>query len=130
MFKYFLLFTTMPLLELALLIKLGQLTNLFTTIFIVMLTGFIGVALAKNQGFQIIRDIQWDLSQGRIPGNQVLEGLLILAGGLLLLTPGLITDTLGFMTLIPFTRVTIRELLKKKLRKWIDTGNVYIHINK
>ncbi|MBD3377290.1 membrane protein FxsA [candidate division KSB1 bacterium] len=123
------LFIGLPLLELAILIKLGQWMGLMSTIMLVILTGMVGAALARFQGFLVIRRIQSELQQSRMPAEQLLDGLLILIGGVVLLTPGLLTDIFGLCLLLPFTRT----LFKRGLRKWFDRmiqrGETRIYIN-
>jgi UPF0716 protein FxsA len=122
--RLILLFTLVPLIELALLIKLGQYIGVGYTILIVMVTGIAGAYFAKTQGMGVLRQIQRELEEGRIPGNQIIDGLCILAGGAMLLTPGLITDTFGFILVVPITRIAVREWLKGKFRDMIDRGQV------
>ena len=123
------LFIGLPLLELAILIKLGQWMGLMPTIMLVILTGMVGAALARFQGFLVIRRIQSELQHSRMPAEQLIDGLLILIGGVVLLTPGLLTDVFGLCLLLPFTRT----LFKRGLRKWFDRmiqrGETRIYIN-
>lgn len=121
------LFTLVPLMELALLIEIGQKIGLWNTIAIVILTGFIGAALARSEGFGIIGRIQSELASGQLPGDSLFDGALVLAGALLLLTPGLITDTLGFALLLPFSRAFIKIYLKKYFSKKINTGEIQVN---
>jgi UPF0716 protein FxsA len=81
-----LLFTVLPALELALIIKVGGLLGAPMTIIILMLTGTAGAAMARYQGFHTLQEIQLSLQRGVMPTDQMIDGLLILAGGLLLLT--------------------------------------------
>jgi len=120
------LFTVVPIIELMLLIKISQLTNIWTTIFIVILTGVLGTALTKSQGSGVLRRIKSDLAQGRIPGDELLNGAFIILGGAMLITPGLITDALGFILVIPFSRNIIKAWGKRKLRRLMDTGRLTI----
>jgi len=85
LFKLFLLFTIVPLLELALLIKIGAIIGVLWTIVIVVFTGILGASLARYEGFTILNKIKNNLSYGDMPGDEMIEGLLILVGGLLLL---------------------------------------------
>ncbi len=105
-----LLFVTIPLIELALLIKVAQTIELGPTIALVVVTGVTGAALARRQGFSTWKRIQTDLAAGRMPTSDIVDGLLILVAGVVLITPGIITDLLGFALLIP----PIRGFLKRK----------------
>lgn len=129
-FKLLLLFTLIPLVELYLLIEIGKLLGAPLTIGIVAITGFVGVFLAKSEGLSVLRRLQNQLAEGEMPGNALLDGLFILVGGAFLLTPGLITDTLGFLFLIPLTRYPLRELLKRKLARMMSTGDINIYIRR
>jgi len=124
--KLILLFTVGPLVELFLLIQIGTRIGALPTILIVLLTGVVGAFLAKLQGLHVWMEIQREMAQGRFPGDQLIDALLVLAAGLTLVTPGIITDILGFLILIPVTRLPVRNLLKAKLRRMMDSGQVHI----
>lgn len=126
LFRLILLFTVIPLIELALLIELGKYIGVMNTIAIVVLTGFAGAVLARSQGFGILNRIRSELNQGQLPGNSLIDGALILSGALLLLTPGLLTDILGFVLLIPFTRIFFRNYLKKVFRSKIQSNEIHV----
>jgi len=117
-----LLFTILPALELALLIKLGGHIGVGNTLFIIIFTGVLGAYLARLQGFLVLQKIQNELNHGTMPNAQLLDGLMILVGGIVLLTPGFITDTLGFILLIPWTRSLIKRWFRKKFENMISKG--------
>ena len=119
-----LLFTVVPIVELALLIKVGQYIGVGYTLGIVVITGVVGAYLARLQGFLTLRRIQEDINQGRMPTDRLFDGVLILCSGILLLTPGFITDIIGFMGLIPFTRNLFKRWLKRKIKDMISHGRV------
>ena len=119
-----LLFTLVPVVELALLIRLGQHIRVSYTLAVVILTGIAGAYLARSQGLAILRRIQEDINKGIMPADKIFDGMLILGGGILLLTPGLVTDLIGFMALAPFTRRLIRLWLKRKAENIITQGRV------
>ena len=114
------LFVAIPLLELAVLIEVGKSLGVFTTIFFVISTGIAGAYLTRNQGFQIFFRIREQMRQGQFPADSLIEGLLILIGGLTLLTPGFITDTIGFLCLLPPTRTIFREFIKREFRRRME----------
>ena len=119
-----LLFTAVPLVELALLIKIGQYIGVGYTLGVVIFTGVTGAYLAKMQGLVTLRRIQEDVNQGIMPADKLFDGVLILSSGILLLTPGFITDIIGFMGLIPLTRNLFRTWLKRKIEDMISQGRV------
>lgn len=121
--RLLILFTVVPLVELALLIKLGNVIGLWPTIFIVIGTGVLGAALARSQGTQVISAIRAEVAQGRPPTEGLLNGLLVLVGGVVLLTPGLLTDLLGFSLLIPFTRNWFKKKLQGRLKRYADRNS-------
>ena len=117
--RLLLLFTLVPLIELALLIKLGQLTNLATTIGIVILTGIIGAYLARREGIKAWRRLEQSMREGVSPADELIEALLILIAGAVLITPGLLTDLFGFGLLIPPMRKWVRSRLSRYFRNRI-----------
>lgn len=117
MFKKLLfLFIVVPLLELYILIKIGQILGAEVTIALVVVTGILGAIFVRMQGFALVGKIKRDLNEGRLPRQRLLEGVCILASGLLLLTPGLLTDLTGFLLLIPPMRVRLINALLKKAK--------------
>ena len=110
-------FIIIPLVELIILIKVGSYIGLWPTILIVVLTGVVGAALARYQGFLIINKIRADVSSGRVPARELIDGLLVLIGGIVLLTPGFLTDICGFILLIPFTRNLIKGFVRSQFEK-------------
>ncbi|MCB0420221.1 MAG: FxsA family protein [Bdellovibrionales bacterium] len=125
MFLYLvILFTVVPAVELYLLITVGQQIGVLETIWIILLTGVIGAALAKSQGRSLLIDIQRELHQGQIPANKLIQGMLVFAGGLLLLTPGFITDALGLSMVIPITRIPFALFLKYQFQKMLAKGTM------
>ncbi|SKC84900.1 FxsA family protein [Maledivibacter halophilus] len=127
LFRLILLFTITPVIELLLLLKLSKITSIITTISIVLFTGIIGAYLAKSQGRLILTRLRIELNEGRMPGNELLNGLCVLVGGALLLTPGIITDLLGFVLVIPGTREIFKGIIKKFLSKKLEDGSINIH---
>lgn len=108
-------FILMPIAELAVLMKVHEAVGLGPTVGIVVLTGFGGAILARWQGLMVVMAIQRDLAEGRMPAPRLIDGVMILVAALLLITPGLITDTVGFLLLVPIVRREIRVWLRRKL---------------
>ena len=111
-----LLFVVVPLVELALLIQVGQLVGLLPTVLLVLATGVGGAALARREGLRTLASIQGELSSGSLPGEALLDGAAILFGGALLLPPGILTDVVGLSLLLPATR----RWFAGRLRRWFD----------
>ena len=127
--KLLLLFIGLPLIELAILVKLGEVLGFWPTIGLVVITGFLGAYLAKLQGFWVLRKIQNEMAAGRIPTGEMADGLLILIGGIVLLTPGLLTDVAGFSLLVPWVRRYIKAWVLKKMTTIVQSGQggVFVH---
>ncbi len=119
-----LLFTVLPALELALLIKVGSNIGALNTIAMVIAIGVVGAALARYEGFRVLMKVQDSLAKGIMPSAELLDGFMVLAGGIALLTPGFITDVLGLFLLFPATRAGIKWLLRRKFESMIKQGQV------
>lgn len=122
LFRLFLLFTLVPLLELYLLITIGGIVGVWTTVGLVVFTGALGAVLTRMEGLRVLRRVQEEWSQGRVPTDELLEGLLILIAGAVLLTPGLITDGLGFFLLVPSGRRVIRKAISRLAARRFPTS--------
>ncbi len=120
--KLFLLFTVVPLVELSLLIKVGKAIGVMETVALVLITGIVGAYLAREQGLRVVREFQDSINRGDMPTHALIEGLLIVVGGVLLVTPGIITDFIGFTLVIPPTRKFIREYMERHLETKIQVG--------
>jgi UPF0716 protein FxsA len=113
--KLLIAFTVIPAVELYLLVSLGQWIGPLSTVLLIVLTGLFGAALAKQEGTAVLRQLREDLGRGLPPASHLVEGVMVLAGGLLLLTPGLLTDLTGFSLIIPFSRRLISPPLTRYL---------------
>ena len=122
------LFVAVPLLELAILLRIGQWIGLMPTVTLVVTTGVAGAALARQQGIRAVLAVQRELASGRLPGRSLLDGLSILAGGALLLTPGVLTDLVGFSLLIPVTRRWLQRLAGRSLERRIREGSAEFQV--
>ena len=121
-----LLFVIIPLLELALLIQMGQWVGVRPTIGLVVLTGVGGAVLARAQGLRPMWRLRHDLANGRVPGQAIMDGMAVLAGGALLLAPGILTDLIGFGLLLPGTRRAVQRRIMARLKRHIQEGAVHV----
>lgn len=121
-----LLFVIVPIVELILLIEIGQLVGLLPTIALVMFTGVTGAWLARAEGVRVFFQFQRELASGRLPGQSVLDGISVLIGGAFLLTPGVLTDVVGFSLLLPFTRRRIQARIRKRLERRVADGTIRV----
>lgn len=106
-----LLFILVPLAELAILIKLGEIIGVGATILLVISTAVLGVSLLKRQGLAALARARSSMDAGEFPIESVIDGVCLLVAGAFLLTPGLLTDTIGFLLLVPAFR--------RRLAHWI-----------
>jgi UPF0716 protein FxsA len=113
--RLFLLFTVVPALELYLLLRLGELFGPLHTLLLIVVTGFVGASLARQQGLSVLRQIAEGLERGVPPGEKLLEGALVLVGGVLLITPGVLTDLTGIVLLFPLTRRLLVPILLRRM---------------
>jgi UPF0716 protein FxsA len=119
-----LLFTLVPVIELSLIFKVhaifssmyGSDRAVGISILVIILTGYFGAKLAKSQGLKLFSELQTKLQSGQVPNLELVEGLLVLFGGLMLLTPGYVTDTVGLMFLFPLSRKLFARLMQKKFK--------------
>ena len=110
-----LLLLALPVAEIAVFILVGQYIGLLPTLAMILVTAVIGSALLRVQGFGLLQRIRRESEQGRIPGRELVHGVMILVAGVLLLTPGFITDTLGFLLFIPAVRDLGWKLLRDRI---------------
>lgn len=107
------LFIVVPIVELFVIIKVGQLIGLWPTLALLLADAVLGSMLLKHQGRGAWRRFNEAIAAGRFPGKEVADGALIIVGGTLLLTPGFLTDIVGLILLIPPTRALVRAGLRR-----------------
>ncbi len=105
------LFIAMPIIEIAVLLRVGAALGWFPTLGIVVLTAVVGTAMLRQQGLATLNKARQRMGAGEMPAQQMLEGVLLMVGGVLLLTPGFVTDAFGFACLLPWSR----QWLAKKI---------------
>lgn len=121
--RLLILFIAIPILELALFLKLGRLIGVVPTLAIILVTAVLGASLARRQGLQVVGRLQAEMAAGRLPHAEIVDGLLILMAGALLITPGFLTDGLGFLLLAPPFRAKLRPWLARALvGKFVVSG--------
>jgi UPF0716 protein FxsA len=116
----FVLFTVVPLIEIALFIVVGDRLGLGPTIALVLVTALAGSALVSRQGRGQIRRLQSTLASGAFPGNELAHGAMILVAGALMITPGFLTDAVGFLLLVPQVREAIRRYGTKRMQNRVQ----------
>jgi UPF0716 protein FxsA len=118
------LFIVVPLVELYLIIEVGSVIGALWTVLLVVLTAVIGVSLLRIQGFNTLNRARQNMEMGTLPAMEMMEGMMLAVGGALLITPGFITDTLGFLCLIPASR---RAMIRYLMHRSAMHGGFYSH---
>jgi len=104
----------MPIIEIAVLIQVGGALGLVPTLAIIVATAILGTIMLRQQGLATLAKARGRMSSGQLPAEQLMEGVLLLIGGVLLLTPGFVTDAFGFFCLVPFTRQWLARKLASR----------------
>jgi UPF0716 protein FxsA len=121
-------FLLVPIVEIYLLIQVGQVIGALWTVFLVVLTAVIGVWLLKIQGMSTLQRAQQKMQNGQMPAQEMLEGLGLVLAGAFLLTPGFFTDTIGFLLLLPPTRVwLVGKLVARMMASGQFVGQSSVH---
>ncbi|GBD96365.1 MAG TPA: FxsA family protein [Nitrospirae bacterium] len=128
-FKLFLIFSLIPVIELALLIKVGSLIGALNTIIIVILTAIIGAYLVRLEGLGVMYRIQKNMQEGIFPAEELINGAMILVAGAMLLTPGFFTDIIGFLMVFPVSREYIKKIASRYIRKKTNSDEIEIDIS-
>ncbi|MHC9512162.1 FxsA family protein [Kangiella sp. M94] len=126
---FFLIFIVLAVLEIFVLIEVGNWIGAPATIGLILLTGIIGVGLLKHQGLSVFERFKSKMQQGQAPAQEIIEGVLLIIAGAFLITPGFVTDTIGFLWLIPVTRSAFAKGMVKagwfKFQKMNGQGNFH-----
>ena len=123
------IFVVVTLAEIYVLVSVGQAIGGLSTVLLVIITAFIGSSLLRQQGWSTMAKAQQSMAEGRTPAIEMLEGVVILVSGILLLTPGFLTDALGLLGLMPWSRrYFINHFLEKNAeRVFKPKSSVFIH---
>ena len=128
--RLFLLMTIVTMVELFLLLKLGQVTSWWVSVAMVVVPGLVGAWLARREGARALGAIREAMSLQREPAGAILDGVLVLVAAVLLITPGVLTDLTGLALLLPPVRQVVREYAKRRLRSALDrritSGSVHV----
>ncbi|MFZ5647151.1 MAG: FxsA family protein [Bacillota bacterium] len=130
MLKLLGIFIIIPLIELIIIVKIGAGIGFWLTLALIAVPGFLGAAMARSQGIAVLTEIKREMAMGRLPGNKVLDGVLIFCGGLLLITPGVITDIIGLSVLFPGMRRLYRRLIVYRLWNFMAVKGLKLYIKR
>jgi len=117
-----LLFVVLPIVELILLIRIGQAMGVLPTLALVLATGLVGAILARAEGVRVLWTVRRELMAGRLPSQALQDGAAILVGAALLLTPGVLTDLLALSLLFPPTRRRIQAAVRQSIERRVRDG--------
>jgi UPF0716 protein FxsA len=116
MFRFlFLLFIIIPIIEITLLINIGEVIGAWPTIAIVIITAWLGAKNVRQQGLVTMQSVQTKMAQGEMPSAEIVTGLMLMVAGVLLVTPGFVTDILGLLLLVPSVRKALGCSVQKHL---------------
>lgn len=118
----FLIFVVTPIVELAVIVQVAGSTGVMNTIGLLVLVSLVGAWLVRREGLGILRRAQAELAKGRMPGRELVDGLLVLLAGALMLTPGFVTDAVGLALLLPPVRAVLRLVATRRLSRSVDAG--------
>jgi UPF0716 protein FxsA len=111
------LFVAVPIVELAVIIQVGQAIGVLETIALMLLVSVVGAWLVKREGIGVWRRAQRQIDAGQVPGRELVDAALIMLAGALLLTPGFLSDCLGILLLLPPVRAGLRHFIIARMRK-------------
>lgn len=124
-FYLFLLFIVLPIVEILILVKIGMVTSIWVPIAIVVVTGVVGTALSRREGWKVLERIREDVRTGQMPADSLIDGFLVLLAGVLFVLPGVLTDVVGIVLLFPPTR----SLVKRSAAAWFKR-NMELHLGR
>jgi UPF0716 protein FxsA len=104
-------FLVVPLVEVYVIVQVGHLIGLPLTLLVLLLVSVLGARLVRQEGRRAWRALSAGLGEGRVPTREVLDGALVLVGGVLLVAPGFVTDAVGLLLVLPVSRPALRRLL-------------------
>jgi len=114
-------FIVVPILEIYVIIQVGQVIGAWWTILLLIADSIFGSWLVKHEGRRAWRALSTALESGRMPATELADGALILVGGTLMVSPGFVTDAVGILLILPFTRPVARRLLTRVVtRRFLD----------
>lgn len=121
----FLLFIVIPIIEIAVLLQVGEIIGGWPTVGIVIFTAWLGAFFVRQQGLATVQNLQLKMAQGEMPSEEIVAGLLLLVSGVFLVTPGFVTDAFGLSLLIPQVRLGLVKLVQGRLIKQVNIHAQY-----
>ena len=114
------LFIAVPIAEIAVAVKVADAIGGWNTIGLLIATSIVGAILVRHEGFLVLQKVRRQLDAGHMPGRELVDGALVLVGGVMMVVPGFITDAFGLFLLFPPTRAVARSVLIRRFRNRVD----------
>ena len=111
----FLFFVIVPIIEITVLMHVGEWLGAWPTVGIVILTAWLGAKYVRQQGLATLQSVQTKMSQGEMPSGEIITGVMLLIAGVLLVTPGFVTDVFGLSLLVPAVRQALMKSVQQHL---------------
>jgi len=121
-FVFLMLLIVVPIIELAVMVQVAGVIGVLPTVALVVLTSVGGAWLMKTEGLGVLRRMQNQIDNGQVPGREVVDGVLVLLGGLLMVLPGFVTSVIGLLLLVPPVRALLRPVVLARARRRIERG--------
>ena len=112
----FALFIIVPIIEITVLMQVGELIGAWPTVAIVIISAWLGAKYVRQQGLATLQSVQTKMAQGEMPSGEIVTGLMLLVAGVLLVTPGFVTDVFGLLLLIPTVRQALASTVQKHIK--------------
>jgi UPF0716 protein FxsA len=125
--RVLLLFAIVPFIEIFVLIKIGSVIGALNTILLLITMAVLGTLLARLEGLRTLRQIQTSLSEGQVPAEELIDGVLIFIAGVLLVIPGILSDLLALILLVPFSRTHFKRWLRRRLDRMAASGRLRLY---
>jgi len=116
------LLIVVPIVELAVMVQVAGMIGVLPTVGLVVASSLVGFWLMKAEGLGVLRRMQTQMAEGQMPAAEVVDGVLVLVGGLLMVLPGFITSVLGLLLLLPPVRALVRPLVLARVRRRVERG--------
>ena len=119
----FALFIIVPIIEITVLMQVGELIGAWPTVAIVIFSAWLGAKYVRQQGLATLQSVQTKMAQGEMPSSEIVTGLMLLVAGVLLVTPGFVTDIFGLSLLVPQIRQGLVQIVQK--HNVTNQGNIF-----
>lgn len=126
---FFIIFILIPIVEIYVFLQVGDEIGIMTTLLLAFMTAILGGIIIKYQGLATLHAVQESVQHGKAPIAEIFDGFCLVAAGATLITPGFVTDTIGFLLLVPAVRNSLRHHIGKHIEMRsmnnINPGNPY-----